>query len=1000
MRRVVGLMLGVTLALAGLSALSAPERADAANFQDVTLRITHVTERQAADGDGTDGDFFPKVEIAGGGEQSRGPIEDDDFDVDWRITQSVDLDAGPFPIRIELWDDDDTFAGGDDHVDISPTNQDVNLDITYDPASRTWTSPDLPANATHAVGDGDPNFPDTNDGTSTEIAFDIFVGPRPDTDGDGIPDSVERFGVRDANNNVVGALNSSPCRKSIAIEIDWMQGAGDGHSHQPKPAAITELVGAFNSAPVPATTPCPYPGTSTAAGVDMVILPGNAIPEQPIMGLGADFQAARDANFNKALRPYAHYDIFVHDQAAGTSSSGLCCESTQGNKDFIVSLGSWHTSCVGAGKNGTLDTAPTGDDQNTGTSLNLGADRTCNTTATGDDTQDEPVGTGADVNQVGSAHEQAGTIMHELGHALGLGHGGADTVNFKPNYVSNENYRFQFGIPTAPATSHLDYSRVALPTLNERSLNEAAGISDGTDFTAWTDPTGKLQWSIGNAAINWDQKAPTTVAVDLNNDNACIFAGANGMLNTSAAAGDLMNGVQIDEGTDGDCDTTPSGDDVDATLLYGYDDWTNIKYRAVEATTAGGESAHMHTNPDITFAERVAAERQFLDYFHPDVKVTKSVDQADAEGGDSLGYTVGLSNIGPGDARVVGLDDTLPDGSVQHRSIGDLDAGTTTSRAFTYDIPCATVDGTILVNNAVADAKDRSGRAEQDVTNNAASASTTVHAPKLTMSKSSTANVNAGEAITYVITYGNTGSATARNIVITDVLPADVYYSAALDLGVGPKPDSVVHNSNGTTTLRWNAADLAPGGSRTIGYTARPGLLFIGGQSVANSASAAFGNAAGCVFAPVTASASSAITVVPATRNPLSHGYWATHDADRTAELRARVQATDQRFDEAPADGALSNPESETVLSGTGNQARVLRFQLLATYFDLADRRINAATLIDSKTARRLGLANVRAAALYAQATLALPVNSSTRARYDDATTVLDEIVNNKSPRY
>ena len=34
----------------------------------------------------------------------------------------------------------------------------------------------------------------------------------------------------------------------------------------------------------------------------------------------------------------------------------------------------------------------------------------------------------------------ARTIMHELGHCLGLQHGGDDNVNFKPNYFSVMNY--------------------------------------------------------------------------------------------------------------------------------------------------------------------------------------------------------------------------------------------------------------------------------------------------------------------------------------------------------------------------------------------------------------------------------------------------------------------------------------------------------------------------------------------------------------------------------
>src|SRR5215471_16937868 len=36
----------------------------------------------------------------------------------------------------------------------------------------------------------------------------------------------------------------------------------------------------------------------------------------------------------------------------------------------------------------------------------------------------------------------AGTFMHELGHNLGLDHGGDTSINYKPNYLSVMNYQF------------------------------------------------------------------------------------------------------------------------------------------------------------------------------------------------------------------------------------------------------------------------------------------------------------------------------------------------------------------------------------------------------------------------------------------------------------------------------------------------------------------------------------------------------------------------------
>jgi hypothetical protein len=70
---------------------------------------------------------------------------------------------------------------------------------------------------------------------------------------------------------------------------------------------------------------------------------------------------------------------------------------------------------------------------------------------------------------------EAGTFMHELGHTLGLKHGGDDRVNFKPNYVSIMNYTFQWR--NVVTRRDLDYSRQSLPTLNENGgLQEQFGF--------------------------------------------------------------------------------------------------------------------------------------------------------------------------------------------------------------------------------------------------------------------------------------------------------------------------------------------------------------------------------------------------------------------------------------------------------------------------------------------------------------------------------------------
>ena len=64
---------------------------------------------------------------------------------------------------------------------------------------------------------------------------------------------------------------------------------------------------------------------------------------------------------------------------------------------------------------------------------------------------------GGVIHNRGTIDQQAGTLMHELGHNLGFRHGGGDNVNCKPNYLSVMSYSSQFS--NIIAGRRLDYSR-------------------------------------------------------------------------------------------------------------------------------------------------------------------------------------------------------------------------------------------------------------------------------------------------------------------------------------------------------------------------------------------------------------------------------------------------------------------------------------------------------------------------------------------------------------
>src|SRR4029079_9719275 len=209
-----------------------------------------------------------------------------------------------------------------------------------------------------------------------------------------------------------------------------------------------------------------------------------------------------------------------------------------------------------------------------------------------------------------------------------------------------------------------------------------------------------------------------------------------------------------------------------------------------------------HTD-DITF-NTVLTQRVILAaLLQPDIKTTKTVDKADATPGDTLGYSVVMANIGTGYSIDLHLTDTLPDATTVARTVGDVGAGGSRSESFTYLVPCATTDLTVLTNSATVTAKNLLGNAETNTSNNTATQTPTVAAPFRTLAKTASSTANAGEAITFRLTYANTGSGGAANVVVTDTLPADVYYSLALDLGAGPKPTTVTRNGDGTTTLVW-----------------------------------------------------------------------------------------------------------------------------------------------------------------------------------------------------
>ena len=392
-------------------------------------------------------------------------------------------------------------------------------------------------------------------------ACDQTTGSAPDADGDGLLDCWEdstfwsdgRPGISvdsiysanrdpsfravtlcvDMNGNGVFDAGecASPNHKDIFVEADYMQ------FHRPDPVAVNNVVTAFANAPV--ANPDGTTGIRLHVQIDDQLTDGSGNPLHTLntalvpctppgaAGVDADFDALKASFFGTAAERAApnaaallswkrfayHYVAFVHNQKGSTSSG---CAEILGN-DFMVSLGSFAQVPVGG-------------------------------------------------HNVGTTDQQAGTFMHELGHNLGLRHGGFENVNCKPNYTSRMNYAYQFNSPVNPFP--LDYSRQTLLTLNEASLAESAGIGGYSGNIAFGPPTGipaRLKVASGAGAINWNLN--TTTDPNVVRD-----------LNKFGIAG---------------CPDSPG------ETLAGFDDWAHINFN-FRASVDFGDGAHTFETPEIT----------------------------------------------------------------------------------------------------------------------------------------------------------------------------------------------------------------------------------------------------------------------------------------------------------------------------------------------------------------------------------------------------------------
>ncbi len=461
-------------------------------------------------------------------------------------------------LRVRVYDNDDN---NDDVIDVG-TGAGTDGIITIDLATGNW-SVDGELRRQYLRGTGGEKFP-------AIIGFDISKGGTPDdTDNDGLLNTWETDGivtadVRKANpvkNFSVARVplpGANPAKRDLYIEIDWLK-ERIPLFRDPNTSFI-DVVQAFAAAPAqtakidrPASTPgiTLHADAGVRGGSDGLknLGGGNEITSDLLFcGVsGSSFRTTKKANFDPNRRWGFRYHLAVDGNHRAPS-----CPNGQGElpgNDSITLTLTENSVPIDGG---------------------LPAD-----------------------------------FMHEIGHNLGLQHGGNSEVNWKPNYFSVMNYSYAAGLRIngtqgagSPVQRQLDFSpprlftvnarsRSLSPVLNEENLDERIPINpERTDLIAIYFP---------NNAKNWADLRGGSAAVgryDFNNNKSFIDVGVQTVVRRATTASIIGPIPAIDR----------------ETALHDSNDWDRIK---LKIGTEGPPGYLQTFEPDETGRPSVEQRREF-----------------------------------------------------------------------------------------------------------------------------------------------------------------------------------------------------------------------------------------------------------------------------------------------------------------------------------------------------------------------------------------------------
>lgn len=394
----------------------------------------------------------------------------------------------------------------------------------------SWTGPAVAAMDTGATSYNNAlvrpagNFRQTRSASDwIQVSFATPGGPNDvpagvvDSDNDGIPDSAKVAGGTYAGMDLY-AMGARRGQRDMFIHVDYMDSSDAGIT--PNADALTKVAQAFAKQNIAVHFDA---GNLFTSGISPAQhnLGGNvshkrafsrctmlAPPSQVTAGCNSAY-SVKSANMDIRRKPIFRYLLLANSQLPSGNASASGSAELIGD-DFMVTLGNWNL------KAGTI----------------------------------------AQVNY------QAATIMHELGHTLGLRHGGDENTNNKPNYFSVMNYFYQTtGLPSPTGAGvnqryyywQSNYQNQSFLGYSGSNPYSEAKIDDGP-----LSATFKIDYSNGSSQLLDERSLQETLMIGRGSD-AGQYAdwNLNGQSDSTAQALDLdKNGVQ--------------------STLHDHDDWSNI----------------------------------------------------------------------------------------------------------------------------------------------------------------------------------------------------------------------------------------------------------------------------------------------------------------------------------------------------------------------------------------------------------------------------------------